>query len=143
MLGRFLELSVPTADIRASVEFYERLGFSHAATGDIWNYPYGVVTDGRITLGLHQNVRREPAITFVRAGVARHASELERVGYRIAYRRTGAEEFHEVGLRDPGGALVTVLEARTYSPVDRRPEQLPHCGYFAELTLPQPNFAAA
>ena len=29
MLGRFLELSVATDDIRASVEFYERLGFSY------------------------------------------------------------------------------------------------------------------
>ena len=59
MFGRFLELSLTTADIAASVQFYERLGFSQLTTGDTWTHPYGVLSDGRICLGLHQ--RRGPA----------------------------------------------------------------------------------
>ena len=54
MLGQFHEISVETTDIRASVEFYERLGFSQATTTDTWSHPYGVLTDGRVFLGLHQ-----------------------------------------------------------------------------------------
>src|SRR5579875_2139452 len=53
-LGQFLELALPTHDIAASVQFYERLGFSQRLTGDAWPHPYGVLGDGRIHLGLHQ-----------------------------------------------------------------------------------------
>ena len=58
-LGHFHELTLPTPDIRRSVEFYERLGFTQALTGDVWLHPYGVLTDGRIVVGLHQEPGRE------------------------------------------------------------------------------------
>ena len=48
MLGRFLEFSVETPDIPASLEFYGKLGFSQAKVGDAWDHAYAVVTDGRI-----------------------------------------------------------------------------------------------
>ena len=51
MIGRFLEISLPTPDIRASLEFYESLGFEQATTADTWSYPYAVVTDGHLFLG--------------------------------------------------------------------------------------------
>ncbi len=57
MPGRFHELSIATADIRASLDFYESLGFWQAPTGDAWHHPYAVVTDGRVVLGLHAAVR--------------------------------------------------------------------------------------
>jgi catechol 2,3-dioxygenase-like lactoylglutathione lyase family enzyme len=71
MLGQFHEISITTTDIRASVEFYERLGFSHCRTGDTWPHPYGVLTDGRIFLGLHQYRFPSPSVTCVRADIAR------------------------------------------------------------------------
>ena len=46
MLGRFLEFSVETPDIPASLEFYGKIGFSQAKVGDAWDHPYAVVTDG-------------------------------------------------------------------------------------------------
>ena len=60
MLGRFLEFSVATPDIRASLDFYTDLGFSSAEVGDAWPHPYAVVTDGRICLGLHQQALLAP-----------------------------------------------------------------------------------
>ncbi len=66
MLGRFLEYSIATPDIRASLEFYAELGFSQAQVGEAWPHPYAVVTDGRICLGLHQAFGPAPAITFVK-----------------------------------------------------------------------------
>ena len=48
MLGKFHEISIETADIAASVAFYERLGFSHCGTTDTWQHPYGVLTDGKL-----------------------------------------------------------------------------------------------
>ncbi len=142
MLGRFHELSVPTADILASVEFYERLGFTQAPTRDVWPHPYGVLTDGRIVIGLHQSPARKASLTFVQPDVASRCVELERSGVQLAYRRTGAEMFHEAGFIDPSGQLIALLEARTYSPAGRRPEATSRCGYFAAVGLPAASFDA-
>jgi catechol 2,3-dioxygenase-like lactoylglutathione lyase family enzyme len=142
VLGRFHEYSIPTRDIRASVEFYERLGFNQAQTRDVWPHPYGVLTDGRIALGLHQNPEREASLTFVHQDVAARSAELERNGIEITYRRTSAEAFHEIGIIDPSGQRITVLEARTYSPAPRGPAATSLCGYFTELSLPATDFEA-
>jgi catechol 2,3-dioxygenase-like lactoylglutathione lyase family enzyme len=143
VLGRFHEIGIQTKDIRASVEFYERLGFSQAETGETWTHPYGVLTDGRIHLGLHQRAFDSPALTFVHADVARYATELAALGVKLAYQRTGEHEFHSIGLRDPNGQMVVIVEARTYSPVPRGPERTPLCGYFEEYSIPSSDFAPA
>ncbi|HVY80865.1 MAG TPA: VOC family protein, partial [Steroidobacteraceae bacterium] len=103
MLGRFHEVSLATPDIRASVEFYERLGFIQAQTSDTYSHPYGVLTDGRIFLGLHQRRFASPALTFVHAGIIAFADELEARGIELDSRRVGNEVFNEIGFRDPSG----------------------------------------
>lgn len=143
MLGRFLELSVHAGDIRASVEFLERLGFSHCVTNDIWSHPYGVLTDGRITFGLHQYPFASPSLTFVREQLAQQLARIEAAGARLEFRRTGEDVFNEVGFRDPTGHMVTLLEARTYSPADRSRDETSLCGDFVEYSLPARDFAAA
>jgi catechol 2,3-dioxygenase-like lactoylglutathione lyase family enzyme len=140
MLGRFHELSVRTDDIRASVEFYEALGFSQCRTGDTWPHPYGVLTDGRIFIGLHQYRFPSPSVTCVRAGVARLIPQIEALGIPIAFRKIGDDCFNEFGFRDPGGQMITVLEARTYFPTER-PDALPSdCGRFVAFGVPAPSF---
>ena len=143
MLGRFHEISIQTKDIRASVEFYERLGFSQAETGETWTHPYGVLTDGRIFLGLHQIAFDSPALSFVHADVARYAAQLAAQGVKLVYQRIAEHEFHTVGLKDPTGQMLVVLEARTYSPLLRGPERTPLCGYFEEYSIPSTDFAQA
>ena len=143
MLGRFHEISLQTADIRASVEFYERLGFSQAVTGDTWSHPYGVVTDGHLVLGLHQYRFPSPSLTFVRAGLAALRTPLEALGIELAFAKTGEESFNELGFRDPAGQMVTLLEARTYSPFARGRGEVSLCGEFAEFSIPTPDFAAS
>ena len=141
-LGQFHELSVPTRDIRASIEFYERLGFSQADTGDTWSHPYGVVTDGRIVLGLHESATRPAALTFVHQGVVEQASLLAQRGTHIEYTRSGTEIFNEVGLRDPAGQDIVILEARTYSPVRRTSRETSACGYFMHYSMPATDLTA-
>ncbi|MDB6087647.1 MAG: hypothetical protein JWN85_431 [Gammaproteobacteria bacterium] len=143
MLGRFHEISVATTDIRASVEFYERLGFIQATTTDTWSHPYGVLTDGRLFLGLHQRRSPSPAVTCVRAGIAEHLGEFEALGIGLTVCRTGADIFNEIGFRDPFGQAIAVLEARTYSPVARLASEVSRCGYFDELSMPATDFEAA
>lgn len=141
-LGRFHEISLATTDIRASVEFYEALGFTQAPTTDAWPHPYGVLTDGRLFIGVHQRRAPSPSLTFVMPELAAHIPELTRLGIELTVCRTGEEVFNEIGFLDPSGQAVTGIEARTYSPVARGAAEVSLCGYFAEISLPSRDFAA-
>lgn len=142
MLGQFLEISITTPDIRSSVEFYEALGFSHCSTADVWPHPYGVLTDGRLVLGLHQYRFPSPSVTYVRPDIARHASEFVRHGIELAFSKTGDDSFNEIGFRDPSGQMITILEARTFSASERRTHESSLCGWFAEFSIPAADFTA-
>jgi catechol 2,3-dioxygenase-like lactoylglutathione lyase family enzyme len=141
--GTFHELSVAASDVRTSVEFYERLGFSQASTTDTFTHPYGVLSDGRLHLGLHQRPGPSPVLTFVRPGIARHVGAFAAAGIALTHARTGEEVFNEIGFADPFGHAVAVLEARTFSPVPRAVTDPSLCGDFAQLSLPVSDPAVA
>ena len=143
MLGRFLEFSLATPDIQASLDFYTRLGFSQAAVGEAWFHPYAVVTDGRICLGLHQEASAAPSVTFVKPGLLKFLETLEELGMEFEFRRLGNDVFNEVGWFDPSGQLVRLIEARTFSPSKREGNDTSRCGYFLEIALPTPNLDSA
>ncbi len=139
MLGRFLEFSLATPDIRASLDFYVKLGFSHAEAGEAWSHPYAVVTDGRICVGLHNHAQFAPSVTFVKPELLRHLEGFEKSGAVFEFRHLGNDVFNEVGWLDPAGHMVRLLEARTFSPSKRSDLDISLCGYFVELALPTPD----
>lgn len=139
MLGRFLEYSLATPDIRASLDFYIKLGFSQADVGEAWRHPYAVLTDGRICIGLHQESTAAPSLTFVKPGLSKFLSTLEAMPLEFEFRRLGEEVFNEVGWRGPCGQLLRLIEARTFSPSKRRVTDTSQCGYFLEIALPTPD----
>jgi catechol 2,3-dioxygenase-like lactoylglutathione lyase family enzyme len=143
VLGRFLELSLATPDIQASLDFYTKLGFSQAEVGEAWPHPYAVVTDGRICLGLHQAAIPAPSMTFVRPGLLKHLDALEKLGVKFEFRRLGNDVFNEVGWFDPAGQLIRLIEARTFSPSKRIVTDTSRCGYFLEIALPAPDLDAS
>ena len=140
MLGRFHEISVETADIAESVAFYERLGFVQCGTTDTWDHPYGVLTDGKLFLGLHQFKFPSPAITYVHPGVAHHALVLEKHGIEIAWKRTGDDTFNEIGFLDPSGQSVRMQEAPTHFAAEADGRETSLCGDFAEYSVPAAEF---
>jgi catechol 2,3-dioxygenase-like lactoylglutathione lyase family enzyme len=143
VLGRFLEYSLATPDIRASFEFYAKLGFTQAQVGETWSHPYAVVTDGRIHLGLHQADLPAPSLTFVRPDLLRHLPALESAGVQFDYRCLGNDVFNEVGWFDPAGHAVRLIEARTFSPVKHSRSAWSRCGYFVEVALPAADLERA
>jgi catechol 2,3-dioxygenase-like lactoylglutathione lyase family enzyme len=144
MFGQFLEITVATRDIATSVQFYERLQFRQLLAGDIWSHPYGVLSDGRLYLGLHQRPIPTPMITFVRPELRQHLKALRDAGVEPVHASLGECDFHELRLHDPSGNVVTLLEARTYSAaVAGAPSTADAgslCGYFLHLSLPAADF---
>jgi catechol 2,3-dioxygenase-like lactoylglutathione lyase family enzyme len=142
VLGKFHEISLETADIAESVAFYERLGFGHCGTTDTWPHPYGVMTDGKLFIGLHQFRFPSPVITYVQAGVAQHAQLIEKQGVELAWKRIGDEVFNEFGFLDPSGQAVRVQEAPTHFSSNAEHGETSLCGDFAEYSMPSSDFEA-
>jgi len=136
MLGRFLEISIHTPDIRESLEFYEALGFVQAPVGETWPYPYAVVTDGRLFVGLHGAVVRSPALTFVLPNLAHGIDLLKRRGLQFDQERVGDDVFNQATFADPTGQCINLLEARTFSPPAVDMVNASTCGYFVEFGIP-------
>lgn len=132
MFGRFLELSLETPDIAASADFYQRLGFQTLMTGDAYGYRYGVYSDGRMHLGLHESAHVHAALCFVLPDLATQLGRLRTAGMEPAVARLDCEQFNELLLEDPEGHAVRLIEARTYSP-DHSPleSKLGRCAHWS------------
>lgn len=142
MLGRFLEISIHTPAIQESLEFYQSLGFQQACVGETWPYPYAVVTDGHLFIGLHGAVIRSPALTFVLPELAAGIDRLRERGVSFDQERLGQDVFNQVTFTDPSGQAVNILEARTFSPPNLDAPATA-CGYFTEYGIPVRNAAAS
>jgi len=137
MLGRFLEISIHTAVIQESLQFYQALGFEQASVGETWPHPYAVVTDGRLFIGLHDAKLASPTLTFVSPRLATHIGHLRNQGVRFEQEHLGSDEFHQASFRDPSGLNVRLLEARTFSPPNLHAAAITTtCGYFTEFGIP-------
>lgn len=143
MLGRFLEISVYAPEILQSIAFYEALGFQQANTNETWGYPYAVMTDGRLFLGLHQQLSKSPMLSFVQADLARHTHELHQLGIVFDREHLSSDSFNELTFQDPNGQHVRLLEARTFSPPDLDASFSSSCGYFVEYGMPVRDFSEA
>lgn len=136
MIGKFLEISLYTPEIRESLAFYEALGFLQAPVGEVFKHPYAVVTDGRLFLGLHGEPVPSPALTFVMPRLMHGIDQLEQLGIEFEDLKLGNEVFNRARFRDPSGQAVNVVEARTFSPPQLDTQPATTCGYFTEYGLP-------
>lgn len=135
MLGNWLELGVHAPDILGSLGFYKALGFTEIESGDVWSHKYAIVSDGDICIGLHERVFDSPALTFVQQDLARHALSMTDHGYNFSFLKVDEDVFNELGFTDRDGHMISMIEARTFSPVpDDIEDSL--CGRWIELTLP-------
>jgi hypothetical protein len=136
MIGRFHEISVHAPDVLASLAFYERLGFTQATVGEAWPYPYAVVSDGRLSIGLHgRPLTQSPLLAFVLPDLLHRLDALEARGVEILERRLGHDVFNEASF-ECAGQRVRLLEARTHSPASRESAESSRLGWFEEYALP-------
>lgn len=141
-IGRFLEFSVRTSDILESLHFYRTLGFVELEINDVWSHKYAVVSDGELSIGLHDREFDAPAITFVQQDIAKHARSMADHGFDFRVMRLGEDEFNELGFADREGHAVMMVEARTFN-LSEDAEQNSACGRWFELTLPARDTVSA
>ena len=134
-LGRFLEISVHTPDILESFSFYKALGFTELETSDVWPHKYAVVSDGVLSIGLHDFPLDSPMITFVQQDLAKRARQMTDHGFDFRFLRLDEDVFNELGLTDRDGHMLRMVEARTFSGGDEFDNDSA-CGTWFELALP-------
>ncbi len=134
-IGRFLEFSVRTPDIIESLHFYKLLGFEEMEIGEVWSHKYSVVSDGVLSIGLHDREFDSPAVTFIQPNLAKHARSMNDHGFNFTHMQLGEDSFNELRLNDKDGHAVMMLEARTFSGADEDDNDS-LCGTWFELTLP-------
>jgi hypothetical protein len=139
--SRFLEISVSSQDLVESLNFYRALGFTELSTTDTWPYPYAVVSDGTVTIGLHGQSLDAPRIALAMPELQRAALQLGD-SPRLQSMRIDPDSFHEVLLADEDGHALWLLEARTYSPPSEPPPRS-RLGALLEFTLPVRNALAS
>ena len=135
MLGKFLEVSIPSDDVAESLSFYKLLGFQELETGDVWSHHYAVVSDGEITIGLHDREMKGPTLTFVLRDLARQARSMTDHGFDFEYMKLDDDVFNELGFHCRDGHMISIIEARTFSRPDEDADNSLF-GRWLELSLP-------
>ncbi len=134
-IGRFLEFGVTAPDILESLHFYKTLGFTELETADVFPHKYAVVSDGELSIGLHEREFDSPAVTFVQQDLAKHARSMADHGYDFRFLRLDEDVFNELGFRDRDKHAVAMVEARTFHMTEEA-ENDSACGSWFELSLP-------
>jgi hypothetical protein len=102
-----------------------------------------VVTDGRISFGLHGVEFDSPLPTWVAPSLRERLDTFAALGVTIEDVRLDDVSMHQALLRDPSGQPLRLLEARTYSPPALSPAHSTTLGYFEEFAIATTDLTAA
>jgi catechol 2,3-dioxygenase-like lactoylglutathione lyase family enzyme len=135
MLGRFLEIGIGTDNIVETYAALQSLGFTAVIPNEVRGDGYAVVSDGQAYFGLYDGDCDGIALTFVRPDLAQYVRALRRKDIDVDFANLGEQEFHELGFRDPDGQRVTLVEARTFSPLPAEACSPSICGTWLEFSV--------
>ena len=145
---RFLEYSIPVENVLHSLEFFQALGFSSLLTNDIRSYPYGVITDGRCYLGLHERnqfsqLTEQPRFCFVHDEIAPIVRYLNDRNYQIINSQLDEDMFQQTIFHGPNHAVINVLAARSFSLPAKDDCKDSLLGHFNGFVIPTNNIEAS
>ncbi len=132
-MRQVLEYAVGTDDVLASLNFYKALGFAELETNDSIPYPYAAVSDGHFCLGLHGSSGFRPELRMVQPKVQKAVLDWSGNSAVFEEIHLDEDELHRATLDDPSGHRLTLIEARTFSPVPAVRQSL--LGSFESLRL--------
>jgi len=135
-LGNNVEISLSVADLSESLSFYEKLGLGRVDGGEK-PYPWAVVSDGRLHLGLHQQVFSSPTLGYFGLSILEERKvHLAKLGVKLDHIQMSWLNFVTAEFESPEGQRVLLADLR--SDVETIPSGrkfFPKCQSFGELSL--------
>ena len=115
--GTFGEFAVPVDDFQAAMAFWRKLGFTSLYESDD-PYPWGIVSDENIVLGLHENMEygdeidfNGPAMTYFAPDMAKRIDRLKEDGFSFEKElKTESGLVNNATLLGPDGELLFLFE---------------------------------
>ncbi|MBN2379387.1 hypothetical protein JXM67_06250 [candidate division WOR-3 bacterium] len=90
--GIFGEYSIPTENLADSIEFWSRLGFEQVGGDDESPYPWSILKDGMLALGLHQTPDfKIPFLTYFAADMPELIALLKEEGIEFTEEKKDEE----------------------------------------------------
>ena len=111
VLGKFVELSVPTSDLDASIAYWEKLGFEVTEKHeDVEPWDWAAMHDGQLFVVIHKTDEwSTPAVTYFAPDVQRIHDELEDEGMEFINVRETDGVVTGVTIKSPEGQLIFIL----------------------------------
>lgn len=111
LLGTFGELSINTDNLKTSQLFWDKLAFRRVLNSEK-PYAWSVLTDGIVTIGLHQTATlTAPALTYFATDVRERIEQLKQHAIPILHELKGEENVLEGAvLSAPDGQLFVLLQ---------------------------------
>ncbi len=111
-MGKFGEFSIPTRDLQVSLEFWRQFGFEASEYSD--PYPWGILRDGVITIGLHQSTEpdfNESTITYFDPAMHKRVHDLQDRGIALWFGESDEDgSIRNAGIRSPDGQRFYLFE---------------------------------
>jgi hypothetical protein len=141
MLGTLLEISITAEPLAPAAACYRAMGFREADVGNIVTEAYLPMAVNSVTVGLRGVGPLSPTPIFVRPQLKEHVRALRHVNIPPTFMNLADDEFHRVGIEDPNGLPITLIEARTHSPLAADEPAI--VGEFLELSVPTHSIEAS
>jgi hypothetical protein len=141
MLGELLEISITADSMPSAAASFRAMGFREADVGNIVSEAYLPVAIDGITVGLREAGSTWPIPIFVRPRLKEHVRAFRHLDIQPTFMNLADDEFHRVGIEDPNGLPIMLVEARTYSPLAGNVPGI--IGEFVEFSLPTHSIEAS
>jgi catechol 2,3-dioxygenase-like lactoylglutathione lyase family enzyme len=150
-LGNATQITIGTADVAVSVEFYKKLGFKLLAE-DVNPNPWAQLTDGTLLLMLNQDGQEYMGLTYFSGQMEKRVKELESDGIEMYHSVKQEGRFFQGMFPSLNGILVSLINydySGMFQPegielMDLKPEEMSdpekfpnrRIGIFGEFSIP-------
>ena len=112
-IGTFGELSVAVADLAAALSFWEALGFERLHESGS-PYPWAILNDGLLVLGLHQTIEFEgEALTYFAPDMHEHIAQMKAHGFKFSEEVADEDGIvRNAVLETPAGQRIFLFEGK-------------------------------
>ncbi len=142
-LGSNLEISLSVTDLDTNLEFFRKLGLRQTAGPHTDPYPWTVLTDGFVHLGLHQTEMATPALVYFTNDLAARLEFLAENQIALLSTMEQDERVIMAWFKDPNGQRLAVADLMGAEIPSPEGLVLSGLGHFGEFSIPTRDLAAS